>query len=113
MFIGKIVGSTVATQKLDSMRGWKLLVAEAYQVTAGGALEPTGRTLITVDTLGAGEGDFVLICQGSSARMTPETKSVPVDAVTIGIVDTVNVAGKTVFQASGSKDETIRVAEDD
>ncbi|MDO4576378.1 MAG: EutN/CcmL family microcompartment protein [Planctomycetia bacterium] len=100
MFIGKIIGSTVATQKLDAMKGWKLLVVEAYQFDAKGenVLQPTGRTLVTVDMLGAGEGDFVLICQGSSARMTPETKSIPVDAVTIGIVDTVNMDGKIVFQ---------------
>lgn len=100
MFIGKIVGSTIATQKLDSLRGWKLLVVEAWKVdpAAKDALVPTGRTLITLDTLGAGEGDFVLVCQGSSARMTPETKPIPTDAVTIGIIDTVNMDGKIVFQ---------------
>ena len=103
MFIGKIVGSTVATQKLSSLTGWKLLVVEAYRIApesadSGTVLVPTGRTLITVDTLGAGEGDFVLVCQGSSARMTPETKTIPTDAVTIGIVDTVNMAGKSVFK---------------
>lgn len=100
MFIGKIVGSTVATQKLDSLRGWKLLIVEAYRVAPDSqdSLIPTGRTLITLDTLGAGEGDFVMVCQGSSARMTPETKPIPTDAVTIGIVDTVNMGGKVVFQ---------------
>ena len=100
MFIGKIVGSTIATQKLDSLRGWKLLVVEAYRVdpASKNSLLPTGRTLITLDTLGAGEGDFVLVCQGSSARMTPEMKVIPTDAVTIGIVDTVNMNGKVVFQ---------------
>ncbi|MDO4570754.1 MAG: EutN/CcmL family microcompartment protein [Planctomycetia bacterium] len=100
MFIAKIVGSTVATQKLPSMVGWKLLVAEAYRADPlSNALVPTGRTIITVDTLGAGEGDFVLICQGSSARMTPETKGIPTDAVTIGIIDTVSLRGKTIVPA--------------
>lgn len=100
MFIGKIVGSTVATQKLDTLRGWKLLVVEAYRIDPAeqNSLIPTGRMLITLDTLGAGEGDFVLVCQGSSARMTPETKPIPTDAVTIGIVDTVNLGSRVVFQ---------------
>jgi len=39
----------------------------------------------------------VLVTQGSSARLTPETKSLPVDAVVIGLVDTVNVEGREVF----------------
>jgi ethanolamine utilization protein EutN len=50
-----------------------------------------------VDSLGAGEGQFVLVTQGSSARMTPETKTLPIDAVIIGLVDTVQVEGKEVF----------------
>jgi len=40
---------------------------------------------------------FVLVTQGSSARMTPETKTLPIDAVVIGLVDTVQVEGKEVF----------------
>jgi ethanolamine utilization protein EutN len=51
----------------------------------------TGRTLVSVDTVGAGEGEMVLVVQGSSARMTPETKTLPVDATIVGIVDTVNL----------------------
>ena len=60
-------------------------------------LETTGRTFIAVDTLGAGEGDFVLITQGSSARLTPETKELPIDAVIIGIVDTVHIEKTKVY----------------
>ena len=60
-------------------------------------LVSTGRTFIAVDSLGAGEGQFVLVTQGSSARMTPETKTLPIDAVIIGLVDTVQVEGKEVF----------------
>ena len=48
------------------------------------------------DTLGAGEEDFVLITQGISARLTPETKELPIDAVNIGIVDTVNLGRNSI-----------------
>ena len=54
-------------------------------------LVSTGRTFVVVDALGAGEGEMVLIVQGSSARLTPETEKLPIDACIIGIVDTVNV----------------------
>ena len=49
------------------------------------------------DTLGAGLGEMVLICQGSSARLTPETEKLPIDAVVIGLVDTVDVGGRVAF----------------
>jgi len=72
---------------------------EPYRVDAENRerLVPTGRTFVAVDCLGAGEGQFVLITQGSSARMTPETKSLPIDAVIIGLVDAVRVEGREVF----------------
>ena len=99
MFVAKVTGSVVATQKVESMVGRKLLVVEPYRVDAAnrGRLISAGRTFIAVDTVGAGEGEFVLIVQGSSARLTPETKTLPVDAAIIGIVDTVHVDQKCVF----------------
>lgn len=60
-------------------------------------LVSTGRTFVAVDTVGAGEGEFVLITQGSSARLTPETKELPIDAVIIGIVDAVHIDRACVF----------------
>jgi ethanolamine utilization protein EutN len=50
-----------------------------------------------VDTLGAGIGDYVLLTQGSSARLTPETKNMPIDAVVVGIVDSVHVDQAEVY----------------
>jgi ethanolamine utilization protein EutN len=99
MFVALVTGSVVATQKTESMTGHKLLVVEPYRLDEKmrSTLVSTGRTFIAVDTLGAGEGQFVLVTQGSSARLTPETKSLPIDAVVIGLVDTVRVEGKEVF----------------
>ena len=54
---------------------------------------------MAVDALGAGEGELVLFCQGSSARLAPGMKDAPVDAVIIGLVDSVDVFGKEIFSA--------------
>ncbi len=99
MFIAKVTGSVVSTQKIGSMTGHKLLVVEPYRLEGKRrkTLETTGRTFIAVDTLGAGEDDFVLITQGSSARLTPETKELPIDAIIIGIVDTVYIEKTNVY----------------
>lgn len=100
MFLAKVTGSVVATQKVASMVGHKLLMVEPYRVDekTKDRLVPTGRTFIVVDTLGAGVDDMVLICQGSSARLTPETEKLPIDAVVIGLIDTVDVGGQNIFQ---------------
>ncbi len=99
MFVAKVTGSVIATQKVDSMVGQKLLVVEPYRIDPANRTQliTTGRTFIAVDTVGAGQDEFVLIVQGSSARLTPETKSLPVDAVIIGIVDNVHVDQTSVY----------------
>lgn len=82
------------------MVGQKLMVVEPFRLAAKSRskLETTGRTFVAVDTLGAGIGDFVLITQGSSARLTPETKNMPIDTVIVGIVDNVTVEEKSVYK---------------
>lgn len=100
MFLAKVTGSLVATQKVGSMVGKKLLVVEPYRLDAQtrAELKTTGRTLVAVDTVGAGEGELVLVTQGSSARLTPQTKNLPVDTVIIGIVDSVHVEQKCIYK---------------
>jgi microcompartment protein CcmK/EutM len=105
MFVAKVTGSVVATQKTASMVGHKLLIVEPYRIDPKDrkSLVTTGRTFVAVDTVGAGEGEYVLIVQGSSARLTPETKPLPVDATIIGIVDTVHVDQACVFDREKQK----------
>lgn len=104
MFLARVTGSVVSTQKVTSMTGYKLLTVEPYRVEPANdaRLVSTGRTFVVVDTVGAGQGEMVLIVQGSSARLTPETEKLPVDAAIIGIVDTVNVESKTIFSKKQS-----------
>lgn len=102
MFLAKVTGSVVATQKVASMTGHKLLLVEPLRVEpqTRDRLVGTGRSFVVVDTVGAGQGEMVLIVQGSSARMTPQTEKLPVDAVIVGLVDTVNVESQTIFRAN-------------
>jgi ethanolamine utilization protein EutN len=101
MFLARVTGTVVATQKVASLTGHKLLIVEPLRVEpqTRDRLVSTGRTFVAVDPVGTGTGELVLIVQGSSARMTPETEKLPVDAVIIGIVDSVNVEGRAVFSA--------------
>lgn len=105
MFLARVTGSVVSTQKVDAMIGQKLLVVDPLRVNEQdqSALVLTGRTFIVVDTVGAGEGEVVLCVQGSSARFTAETKSLPIDAAIIGIVDKVHVGSQTIFNSADAE----------
>jgi len=100
MFVAKVTGAVVSTQKVESIVGYKLLVVEPYRLDnkTRKKLNTTGRTFIAVDTLGAGQGDYVLITQGSSARLTEETRDLPIDTVVVGIVDNVHVDNHNVYE---------------
>lgn len=92
MFIGKIIGNVVSTQKNEKFRGMKLLLVQPY-ITKDRSLQISGSSIVAVDSVGAGAGECVLFTQGSSARLTPATKDAPVDAVIVGIVDGIEVEG--------------------
>jgi microcompartment protein CcmK/EutM len=107
MLLAKVTGSLVSTQKVGSMVGHKLQVVELCRLDpqTRSRLETTGRSLVAVDTVGAGEGEFVLITQGSSARLTPETKNLPIDTVIIGIIDTVHIDHQCVYDKEAKTSE--------
>jgi ethanolamine utilization protein EutN len=93
MFLAKVIGNVVATQKNAGFSGMKLLLIQPY-VTRDEALVVSGSSIVAVDSVGAGAGELVMFTQGSSARLTEQTRDAPVDAVIIGIVDTVEVGGR-------------------
>ena len=105
MFLARVTGNVVATQKDKTLNGQKLLVVEPLNVkydeqsNAPASLGNTGRAIVAIDVVGAGDGQLVLVVQGSSARMTDVTKNLPADAIIVGIVDSAEYAGKTFFKA--------------
>src|SRR3989441_12392503 len=101
MFLALVEGSVVATKKDASMNGRKLLLLRPQLVDDKDPTQfrPGVNTIVAVDSVGAGIGELVMVCQGSSARLAPNLKDSPVDAVIIGIVDTVDVLGKEIYNA--------------
>jgi ethanolamine utilization protein EutN len=107
MCLARVTGNVVASQKDKTLNGQKLLVVEPLNVKYDEAsqkpasLGNTGRAIVAIDVVGAGDGQLVLVVQGSSARMTDVTKNLPADAIIVGIVDSAEYAGKTFFKAEG------------
>jgi len=101
MFLARVECSVVATKKDASLNGRKLLLLRPQLVDDQdpSRFRPGVNTIVAVDSVGAGVGEMVLFCQGSSARLAPSLKDAPVDAVIIGIVDSVDVLGKQIYNA--------------
>jgi len=94
MLIAKVIGSAVASVKLDALKSSKLLVVS----TADGHGVVNGAPFLAVDLVGAGSGELVVVSQGSSARMAAGTNTSPVDAAIIGILDSLQMDGDVAFR---------------
>jgi microcompartment protein CcmK/EutM len=95
MQLAKVIGTVVASRKEAELSGLKLLAVAPIDVRTG-AVKDGG--LVAVDSVGAGVGEVVLLCSGSSARQTTVTQNRPVDATIMAIVDILEVGGQVVFQ---------------
>ncbi|HXK61247.1 MAG TPA: EutN/CcmL family microcompartment protein [Acidobacteriota bacterium] len=93
MFLAKVIGTVVSTQKNPRFQGMKLLLIQPY-ITRDGELVQSGSSVVAVDSVGAGINELVMFTQGSSARLTDITRDSPTDTVIVGIVDTVEIGGK-------------------
>ncbi len=94
MIVAKVVGSAVATLKHDSLRTTKLLLVRAADARGN----PCGDLLLAVDLVGAGEGELVVVSQGSSARAASGQNSSPIDAAIVGILDSLRLEGAISFR---------------
>lgn len=105
MFLAKVEGAVVSTKKDPAMSGRKLLILRPQLVDEKDPTKfrPGTNTIVAVDSVSAGVGEMVLFCQGSSARLAGGMKEAPVDAVIIGIVDSVDVLGKQIFSAKNQQ----------
>lgn len=82
MLAGKVVGSIVATRKNEKLIGNKFMIVELIDSMRG-----TDKQVIAIDNIGAGIGEYVLVAQGSAARIGCNMPEAPVDAAIVGIID--------------------------
>ena len=87
MQIAMVVGTVVATRKHPALEGAKLLLVQPE--TPEG--EPRGPVLLSIDSVGAGVGERVLVViEGKAAGDALGRRGAPVDAAIIGIIDRVD-----------------------
>jgi carbon dioxide concentrating mechanism protein CcmL len=93
MQIARVCGTVVSTQKEQSLMGVKFLVIQLIDEAGN----PLPGYEVAADSVGAGVGEWVLVSRGSAARQTPGGESRPLDALVIGIIDTVSVDSHRLY----------------
>lgn len=95
MIVARVLGTVVCSQKDPRLEGAKLQLVQPVDYNS---LKGDAKPLVAVDSVGAGQGEIVLVVAGSSARQTQQTQNTPVDAVIMAIVDTIDMDGRTVYR---------------
>ena len=93
MQLAQVLGTVVSTSKMPSLTGVKLLLVQFID-SQGRALD---RYEVAADLVGAGNSEWVLVARGSAARQERANEDRPLDALVVGIVDTVNVANQSLY----------------
>lgn len=92
MELGKVVGQVVSTVRDSGMPNLTLLLVDI--------VDKDGKVIlgsqVAADTIGAGEGEMVLLVRGSSARMIMESRT-PLDLSIVGIVDQVTSKKEAIY----------------
>ena len=92
MQLAIVVGQVVSTMKYSSLAAERLLVVDLIDPDG----KPSGVCHVAADPIGAGNGEWVLIVSGSSARKT-SADDAPIDLSIVGVVDDVSLMGKVVY----------------
>lgn len=95
MYVAQVIGNVVSTTKCENLTGLTLLLTQQIDLLT---MKPIGAPSVIVDTVGAGAGEVVMVVTGGSARLTEKTTGKAVDGSVIGIIDTVEIDGKVLFQ---------------
>lgn len=86
MYLGRVIGTVVAGQKVSGLEGCKFLIVQPLD----DALNHSGPSHVAVDTVQAGPDDLVYLVGSREAALALDPFFVPVDAAIVGIVDTIH-----------------------
>ena len=83
MQLARVIGDVVSTVKDVNLTGIRFLVLQPLAASG----ESSGRTLVALDSIGAGVGEVVFYVRGREAAFPFYPAEPPADASVIGIVD--------------------------
>ena len=95
MMIGRVRGTAVSTTKARALNGWKLLIVQPLNIET---MEDSGDPVVVMDGVGAGQDEIVMCVGGSYSRQADETKTAPADMTLLGILDSIDIKGRRVYE---------------
>lgn len=95
MRIARVIGHVIATVRCHNMQMDKLCLVEFVNQDG----KASGDVHIAMDQLGAGEGEWVMVVAGSSARTAYSSgeQGSPVDLCVVGIIDSIAAGGHVCY----------------
>jgi microcompartment protein CcmK/EutM len=100
MNLGRVVGTVVSTIKAPGLHSYKLLLVSPLDAQLTDNPTVDSDIYVAVDLIGAGEGEVVLVCRGSAARVVADISDVPTDAAIIAVIDTIQLGTSTAYSKS-------------
>lgn len=94
MILGKVAGTVVSSSLNISIEGARFLLVDKCNPQG----ETKGDYIVALDLVGAGNGELVMVSEGSTARETPGTSNKPVDALVVGIIDLIDENETVVYK---------------
>ncbi len=101
MLIGRVRGTVVSSTKSEYLSGLKLLIVGGIDPET---LTETGELEVIVDAVGAGEGELVMCCRGSSSRKVDGLEQYPIDYAIVAVIDSMEENGTVVFKKFGAEE---------
>jgi ethanolamine utilization protein EutN len=83
MFLGRVVGTVVATVKDAALKGQRLLIVQPLTAE----LKETGKRIVVLDAVGVGPGELIYWCRGKESSFPFLPEEVPTDNTIVGVVD--------------------------
>ncbi|HAX17232.1 MAG TPA: ethanolamine utilization protein EutN [Actinobacteria bacterium] len=94
MYIGRVIGNVVSVAKIEQLESARLFIVEHFDFR----LEPAGKYEVSIDAIGVGIGDYVLVCGGSAGRMPSLTSKMPADSTIMARIDDFKKFRKEYFE---------------
>ena len=94
MTIGRVCGNIVSTRKAEKLNGFKILLVQPISLET---FEEKGAPFVSLDGVGAGDGEVVMCVSGSSSRQTDVSDGRPVDNLIVAIIDSIDIQGTRMF----------------
>ncbi|MDD3627288.1 MAG: EutN/CcmL family microcompartment protein [bacterium] len=98
MILGRVIGRVVLSEAEEKLTGKKLIVFEPIDEN----LKVIGEPQVSIDTVGAGSGEIILLCEGDESMLSYPDPIPPGDYGIVGIVDQVDIQKKELKTKKGT-----------